>query len=144
MSTSTTSRVPVVGAHEGVTVEVVPGRKFVPLPPASVPHVAVCELVPAGDGTFRPVARLCPQWFSLNEANLRGLGIGVSRASIKRLIVAGFVTGQQVTPGVYQFDYFSFREHVQRTCDPEFWDQTAPGHKQTNRQRYSAAVDQTS
>ena len=138
------SRVPVVGAKPGVEVELVPGKKFVPLAAADVHPVGVAELVPAGDGTFRPVVRVCPQWFSLSQANLRRLGIGISRAGLKRLIVAGFVRGMQVTPGVYQFDYFSYRAHEGQAADPEFWDRKEPGERFTNRQRYSAAVDQTS
>jgi hypothetical protein len=134
------STIPVIGALPGTLVELVPGKKFLPLPPATVEHVAVCELVPAGEGTFRPVARICPQWFSLNQENLRRLGIGISRAGMKRLIVAGFVVGQQTTPGVYQFDYFSYRAHAEKAQDPEFWDQVTSGHGHTNRQRYSAAI----
>lgn len=49
-----------------------------------------------------------------------------------------------MTPGVYQFNYYSYLEHEQATRDPEFWDRKAPGQRFTNRQRYSAAVDQTS
>lgn len=139
MSTSTTT-IPVIGAAPGTTVELVPGKKFLPLPLAAMQPVAICEVVPAGEGTFRPVARVCSQWFSLNQENLRRLGIGISRAGMKRLIVAGFLVGQQTTPGVYQFDYFSFREHAAKAQNPEFWEETAPGQNFTNRQRYSAAI----
>jgi hypothetical protein len=59
---------------------------------------------------------------------------------MKRLIIAGFVRGMQVTPGVYQFDYYAFREHEARARDPEFWDRAEPGQTLTNRKRYSAAI----
>lgn len=137
---SATATIPVIGALPGTTVELVPGKKFLPLPVDTIQRVGVAELTPAGDGTLRAIVRVCPQWFSLSGENLRRLGIGISRAGMKRLIVAGFVRGQQTTPGVYQFDYHSFRAHCERAQDPEFWAQTEPGQAFTNRQRYSQAI----
>lgn len=136
MNSSLTQIVPVVGAVPGTLVEVVPGKKFVPLPITAVPPVAIAELVPAGDGTYRVVARICPQWFTCQSANLRKLGIGISGTSMLRLIRAGFVDGQQTTPQVHQFDYYSYQGHMQRAADPEFWDRTEAGYRKTNRQRY--------
>lgn len=136
--------VPVIGAVDGTTVEIVPGRRFVPLANDAVRPVALAELVPAGDGTWRLVARICPQWFPVSSESLRRLGIGLSRSSLKRLIIAGFVEGQLTTPGVYQFDYFSFREHTRRAADPEFWGTVEKGQRLTNAQRYSSAVETSS
>jgi hypothetical protein len=133
--------VPVIGAAPGTVVELVPGKKYLPLPASAAPVVALCELVPAGGGTFRPVARICPQWFPATAEVIKQLGLGVSKSSLRRLIAAGFVRGQQSTPATYQFDYLSFREHAERCQDPEFWEQVAPGQRHTNRQRYLAILE---
>jgi len=133
-------QLPVIGAKPGTHVEPLPGRKFVPLELEAIDAVAIAELVPAGDGTFRLVARICPQWFSCSTKNLRRLGIGISGSSMLRLIRAGFVEGRNETPQVTQFNYFSYRDHQIATNDPEFWDRTEPGQAFTNRQRYSQAI----
>lgn len=132
--------IPVVGARPGTTVMPMPGKTYVPLPAEAVDPVAVAEMVPAGDGTFRLVARVCPRWFPLSKKTLPRLGVGVSAAGMRRLIVAGFVVGRQVTPGIYQFDLRSYQEHERQTADPEFWLRVEPGQKKTNRQRFSEAI----
>ncbi len=140
-SPSAPLRIHVVGARSGTNVEIVPGRTYLPLGAQDIDTIAVTELVPAGDGTFRPVARICPRWFTLTPANLRRLGIAISVRGLARLITAKFVTGLAVTPGVTQFDYFSYLAHEAAVAaDPEFWDQVQPGHRFTNRERYRQAL----
>lgn len=97
--TNTPSLIPVVGARPGVMVEVIPGKKYLPLSEDSVPPVAVAESVPAGDGTWRWMAKICPQWVSITKRNLARLGIGISVQGMRRLCTAGFVQARQVTPG---------------------------------------------
>ena len=130
---------PVVGAKPGTLAEVMPGKKFVQLPSASLPEVVVAEVVPQGEGTFRLVGRVCPRWFTVKSDTLAKLGIGISRNSMKRLIRAGFVEGQMTIPGVVEFNYHSYLAHHARASDPEFWDQTDDGHKLTNRERLRKA-----
>jgi hypothetical protein len=133
-------KLPVIGARPGVTVEALPGRRYVPIPVEAIDPIAVAEVVPCGGGMFRIVARIGPQWFSCKAKILRGLGIGISGTSMTRLIRGGFVEGWQVTPGVFQFNYHSFKRHEEASSDPDFWERTEPGHRFTNRQRYSQAV----
>lgn len=137
---TTLQTVPVVGGRPGLEVELIPGRRFLTLSPKDIPPIGVAELVPAGDGTFRPVARICPSWFTLTPENLAKLDIAISVRGFHRLITAGFVDGVLVTPGVTQFDYFSYRQHLEKVRDPEFWDKIEAGHRFTNRQRYRQAL----
>lgn len=136
-----TATAPVIGAKPGTTVQVLPGKTFVPIAPDSIEAVGVTELVPAGDGTYRPVVRICPRWVMVTEKNLRRFGIAISARGMVRLITASFVKGMTVTPGVRQFDYFSYRDHEAAVAaDPEFWDRVEPGQLFTNRDRYRKAI----
>jgi hypothetical protein len=122
-------------------VEITPGHTYVSIPPDNIDTVAITELVPAGGGTFRPVARICPRWFTVARGNLKRLGIAISEQGMARLIRAKFVTGMNVTPGVMQFDYFSYLKHEADVAgDPEFWDRTEPGARFSNRERYRQAL----
>lgn len=133
--------IPVIGAKPGTTVEVVPGKTYLPLTAESIESVGVTELVPAGGGTYRPIVRVCPRWVMLTKRNLRRFGIAISDSGMARLIVAGFVKGMAVTPGVRQFDYFSYLAHEAGVAaDPEFWDRTEPGQLFNNRERYRKAI----
>lgn len=132
---------PVIGCTPGTTVELVPGKRFIPLPPESLPPVALAEMVPAGGGTFRPVARICPRFFTVTRANLALLGIAIDVRTLVRLIEAGFVAGGFVSPGIRQFSFDSYQEHAARVMDdPEFWDRISPGHRFTNRQRFQQVL----
>lgn len=137
---SAVAPLPVVGAKPGTFITPLPGKKFMPLPLDAIEYVAIAEPMPAGDGTFRVVARICPQWFSCSTKNLRRLGIGISGSGMLRLMRAGFIEGRNITPQITQFNYHSYRRHEEATKDPEFWDAKAPGHPFTNRQRYSQAI----
>ncbi len=138
MNTTLTS---VVGAHPGTRVQIAPGATLAPIPAKSVPPFALAEWVPAGDGTWRMVARVCPEYFCCTQKNLVRLGIDVSKRTMQRLIVAGFVRGQKTTPGIYQFDYASYVAHVEAVAaDPDFWNKTAPGEELTNSERWRRSI----
>lgn len=132
----------VMGAAPGTRVEVIPGKTYISLPPEAVETMALFELKPAGDGTMRPVARICSRFFTVTKKNLKSLHIAISDQGIARLIRAGFVSGGPVTPGVWQFDYFSYLRHEQAVlADPEeFWARKEPGQLLTNIARYRASV----
>ncbi len=68
----------VVGAKPGSSVEIVPGKTFLPLAPENVNTIALAELVPAGDGTFKAVVRICPRFFTVSRRDLRKLNIPIS------------------------------------------------------------------
>ncbi|MBM3855340.1 MAG: hypothetical protein FJ399_19665 [Verrucomicrobia bacterium] len=127
----------VIGAKPGTAIEVVPGKTFLPLKPENVDTIGIAEWVPAGDGVFRPMVRVASRWFTVSRRDLRRLNIPISEMTLRRLITSAFVYGMQVSPGVMQFDYFSYCEHLLRVAqDPEFWDRIEPGRNFTNRQRY--------
>lgn len=114
---------PVVGALPGVTVEVMPGQKYVPIvQEKAIPPVAVVQLVPKGNGEYRLVAQILPRMFALTTENLQKLGIGLSRKSLIKLIRAKFVDGNQTMPGLHQFDYHSYLAHLDRAAVSGFWD----------------------
>ena len=137
-----TVTIPVVGARPGTTVQVVPGQRYVPLPADAWEPWGLAEMVPAGGGTLRPMVRICPRSFGCTTKNLRRLGIGISTNSMVRLIEAGFVASQKTTPGLYQFDYHSFRDHEARVAqDSEFWTTIEPGQKLSNGARIKAVSD---
>ena len=136
---SSASPVPVVGAPAGTVVQIAPGQKIVHLPAEAVPPLVVAEAVATGGGHFRLVGRVMPRWFSYNKKNLRLLGITFSETTMLRLMVAGFVENRRPGPNVREFSYDSYLAHAEATRDPEFWDQTQPGQKFTNLQRYQQA-----
>lgn len=129
-----------IGAKPGTMVEAIPGKTYVALEPGAIETVAVVELVPAGGGTFRPVARICPRRFAVTKKNLKRFGIAISDRSMSRLVTAGLVSGERVTPGVLQVDYFDYLRHEQAASDPEFWERVEPGQTFTNRERFQQAL----
>lgn len=111
----------VVGARAGTLIEVAPGQKIAALKIDQIERVALADILPQGDGTFRAVARVARRWLIVSPRNLRQLGSDHSVATLQRLIKAGFVKGRQPSPRVNEFDLMSYLEHLERCEDPEFW-----------------------
>lgn len=131
------SRIQVIAAQPGSTIEVAPGKSIVPLPADDVQTVAIAELVPTGDGQFRQIARICPRWFRVSRDDLVRLHITISEMTMRRLVEAGFIRGGPITPWVYQFDVYSYFDHVARVeADHDFWSQKEDGHHLSNLERY--------
>lgn len=131
--------VPLVLAQEkDRLVEVRPGQKVVPLPEGQVPRIAVASWQPAGDGTYRPVAKVRERSVKLNKECLAQLRIGVSVHTMKRLILGGFVAGGKVSPQVWSFDVASYEQHERNVYeDPDFWDKC---HPDKNLERFMRTV----
>ena len=141
MNPTSSLHIAVIGAKPGTIVEIKPGKTFVSLTPESVDAIAVPEMVAAGDGTWRAVARICPRRFTISRKNLKRLGIAISDTGLIRLVRAGFVAGEKVTPGITQFDFLDYLRHQKAVGDdPEFWGHREPGHRFTNRERYRQAL----
>ena len=111
----------VLFAKKPTSVVIAPGKTVSALPPDAVDAIAIAELQPAGDGTYRPVARLAKRWIINNDANLKTYGIPLSYRSVLRLIRGGFIDGRHATPKTWQFDYYSYLRHLEACKDPEFW-----------------------
>lgn len=111
----------VIGARPGTMVEIVPGKKIAALDISQIERVAIADILPQGDGTFRAVARVTSRWLSVTPRNLRKLGSDHSVRTVQRLIKAGFVRGRQPSPRVNEFDLLSYLEHLEACEDPEFW-----------------------
>jgi hypothetical protein len=108
------------------TVEVAPGKSVVDAPAAEVRRIGVCDLVPQGDGTYKPVLRIHAQEVKLSPHTLRELGIGISIETMRRLIRAGFVQGARSAPNAYFFTLQSYFDHVERvraaaSVGDDFW-----------------------
>ena len=111
--------------HPDLSIEVRPGAKTVPLPRAAVPRVAVGKMVPQGEGTYKFVAVVHGRYARITPDVLNELNIDVSPETIKRLVIAGFIEGGKLTPGMWSFDVQSYMDHLEAVYDdPEFWDET--------------------
>ena len=109
------------GLPAGQLVEIAPGIKIAPVPDADQARILVLELEPQANGTLRPVARVRGKRVRLTREGLPALGISAGYKTLRRLILAGFVRGEQPAPGVIQMDLESYFEHERATADPEFW-----------------------
>jgi hypothetical protein len=114
-------RVAVIGARPGATVELAPGQRFAAVDAGDMPKICVAEMVPAGGGTFKMMARVLPKEFTNSNRNLRLLGIPLSVDTMQRLIKTGFIQGHQETPQLYVFNYDSYLEFKTQCQAGEFW-----------------------
>lgn len=120
-----------------VQIEVRPGQKVAPLPEKAIPKLAIAKWVPAGDGTYRPVASIEGRAIRLTPDTVAQLKLPASYATIRRLVVAGFVDGGKVTPNLWVFDPESYLRHQNNVfSDEEFWDEK---HPDKNLQRWREA-----
>ena len=130
------SQIPLFDSHE--MIEVRPGERVAPLPESAIPRLAIATWTPAGDGTFRPVAKVEGRAIRLTPEVVASLKLPVSYTTIKRLIVAGFVAGGKVTPSSWVFDPESYIQHQNNVFDDEeFWDE---GHPDKNLERWKEAT----
>jgi hypothetical protein len=98
--------------------------------------IGVFEMQPQPDGTFKPMLRLHTTWVRMKANITEELGLGITYASLRRLMLAGFVRSKQVTPGQYSFCLQSYNQHLARVkADPEFWSPRGP-----NLKRYMEAI----
>jgi hypothetical protein len=105
----------------GQLIEIAPGVRIAPVPDAAQARILVLDLEPQPNGTLRPVARVRGKRVRLTREGLPALGISAGYKTLRRLIAAGFVRGEQPAPGVIQMDLESYFEHERATADPEFW-----------------------
>jgi hypothetical protein len=124
----------------GQLVEIEPGVKVVPVQSDGQARILVLDLEPAANGMYQAVARVRGKRVRLSREGLPALGITASYKTLRRLITAGFVRGEQPAPGVVQMDLASYFEHERATADPEFWTR----HDSANTKRLRLAVAGTS
>jgi hypothetical protein len=106
-------------------------RKVADAPATMIPRVGVSDWQPAGDGTYRPIVRIHEAMVRVTDAERV---TGLPYLTLRRLIIAGFVKGAQLTPGNVLIDLHSFYEHVEKCKDPEFWNKE-------RREAYAAALN---
>jgi hypothetical protein len=113
-------RVAIAGTPHAV--EVVPGKTVADLPKAVMPRVGVADWLPAGDGTYRAVARIHEKFVRVTSRLIAQLGLGVSMQTLHRMGRAGFIDMPQVTPNTYLLSIESVYAHFRAVKDdPEFW-----------------------
>ena len=107
------------GEGKPVYVEMAPGEHVVEVPPEVVPKIVVADLVPAGDGTYRLVARRRELYIPLAEAAKL---VRFEYRSMLRLVRGGFLESDRPTPNSIRISLASWFEHQERVRrDPEFW-----------------------
>ena len=118
-------------------VQAVPG-KFIDAEVNTAPRVGMLDWVKVGPDTYRAVPRTREVWTRLSPAVVKRLGLGIDYRLFLRLINAGFVKGQKVTPSTYTFSLESYEAHLEAVRnDPEFWSET---HPDKNIQKYRATI----
>jgi hypothetical protein len=103
----------------GEAIEIAPGERYVDLPQEIAPKFGIIRWMPAGDGTFRPRVQVLENVIRVTEA--RQYGIHISRETIIRLGVAGFVSISQLAPMTICVSLESLLDHIDACKDPEFW-----------------------
>jgi excisionase family DNA binding protein len=76
------------------------------------------DVLSLGDGSFKIIPQKPVQHGSVKDASKT---FKVSRATIYRLIDAGFIRFRKASPRKIQIDFKSLEEHLHATEDPEFW-----------------------
>jgi hypothetical protein len=93
--------------------------KTLALDAEQAPTVGIFRWQPAGDGTFKPTARIHEQFVDLQVAVE---ALGVPRDTLRRLIDAGFVAGRKPSPMRRQVNIASLSNHLTAVEeDPDFW-----------------------
>jgi hypothetical protein len=118
----------------GKVIEVAPGTRMLPIPRADVhmESIAFVRWQAVGDGSYRPVYKVIDPDIRFTEAEKI---LKVPYRTLLRLVRGGFVKGEQITPGYWQMNLFSYFDHVERVRkDPEFW------QREKNRRTYRDAL----
>lgn len=108
-------------------VEFMPGRRVaVPAALLAMPErYAVCKLVRQSNGMYAPVPIEFGPTVRMTRAQHEQLGLPCSYTTLRKLVLAEFVTGHVVTPDVITVDLRSLVEHFERTRvsydRPKFW-----------------------
>lgn len=85
-------------------------------------RIGVFEWSAQADGAYKPKIRLQNKMVKMSLDVPEELGLGCSYKTLRRLMIAGFVASEQVSPGQYAFDLQSFYQHRAKVrADPEFW-----------------------
>ncbi len=79
---------------------------------------APVEFFSNGDGSFRAVPQKPVMMASITRA---AKITGKSRQNIYRLFRAGFIKGNQSSPGKIQIDMMSLYEHVEESGQNDYW-----------------------
>lgn len=116
------ARLPVTLLPGGKQIAPAPGAltgKVLALAPEHAPTHGIFRWQAAGDGTFKPVARIHDQFVDLQIAED---ALGVPRFTLRRLILAGFVAGRKPSPSRWQVNIVSLSDHLATVeSDPDFW-----------------------
>ncbi len=111
-------------AYQKATIKAVPDEPGVSWPNEAPlrGRIGVFDWEPQESGNYRPVVRLHSKLVRMKATITEELGLGITYTSLRRLMLAGFVRSQQVTPGQFAFDLQSYFRHLANVkVDPEFW-----------------------
>jgi hypothetical protein len=136
----------------GAVVEVAPGERFglfdlaakAVARPATLkaPPYAICRMVRLGNGDYRPVPVEWSTWVPATSGLIKKLGANISRKSLQRLWLNGYIEMRQVSPHVVELNLESLITHLRAVHDdPEFWSRPASdGTQRTRRAAYASEI----
>lgn len=121
----------------------VPAAPILEVP--SIPRVILCDLVPAGqDGTGATIYRLEPRTMTSRVELTPELALALgwrtgypaeNTKQLRRLIRAGFVVGERITPSRYMIDLDDYLNRFLKDVeDPAYWD--CPHRRRQYRETY--------
>lgn len=106
-------------ANTDATIQVAPGERYADLPAELAPRVGIVRMVPVGEGLYKPRLQVMENWVRVTETEQ--FGIYISRDTLVRLGVAGFVPISQPSPQIITISLEGLLDHIEKCKDPEFW-----------------------
>jgi len=126
---------PTLGEPQAKLVEVAPGRFTLAPAGRRDPEVALCHVIPLGDGEYKLMPE-CVTWARVTGALLKSMGLSSQWLTLYRLARAGFIELVRVAPHTYLLNLDSWFGHLQRCAeDEEFWEKGS-----ANREEYRRAL----
>ena len=102
-------------------IQIAPGATAEDIPREEVPRYGFVKLMRQADGSYLPILQSHGHTVRLGETFCQDYGIDTHTKTIRRLIVAGFVSGHFISPHALLVDLSSFHEHMEACKDPDFW-----------------------
>jgi len=131
-----------------LVVEAAPGERGAcpagALDPSQVkaPPFAICRMTRLGNGDYRPVPVEWGEWISLRDDAAARLGINLSRNTLIRLWLNGYIKMRQPSPQIYELNLASLVDHLRAVRDDSgFWSRpAADGTNRTRREAYAKEI----
>jgi hypothetical protein len=106
------------------------------------PPYAICRMVRLGNGDYRPVPVEWSTWVPATSSLAKRLGANISRKTLQRLWLNGYIEMRQTSPHIIELNLESLVAHLRAVHDdPDFWSRPATdGTPRTRRAAYVAEI----